>query len=94
MLFFERGKSILKVAVKMKRIIAVIAILLGGAAAYHVRRSGADGDASTGMQWDTNAEEDGLNGRSEEEIQAELNKKDKERKGVYCFHECVSVYIL
>ena len=94
MLFFEGGKSILKVAVKMKRIIAVIAILLGGAAAYHVRRSGADGDASTGMQWDTNAEEDGLNGRSEEEIQAELNKKDKERKGVYCFHECVSVYIL
>lgn len=70
-----------KVAGKKKRIIAliaVIAIVLGGTAVYHMHKSGADGDASTGMQWDTNAEEGGLNGRSEEEIQAELNKKVEE----------------
>lgn len=61
-------------------IIIIIALLLGGGGAYYSFRhhSADDGSASNGMVWDTNAEEGGLNGRSEEEIQAELNKKVEE----------------
>ena len=59
---------------------AIIAAIIGGVAGYCVSKNHAGGgeDPSTGMVWDTNAEEGGLEERSEEEIQAELNKKVEE----------------
>lgn len=58
--------------------IAIIAVLIGGISAYCIMKNRSDDGNSSGMVWDTNAEEGGLNGRSEEEIQAELNKKVEE----------------
>ena len=65
---------------KIIAIIAIIAVIVGGVAVYCVSKNHASGgeDPSTGMVWDANAEEGGLEGRSEEEIQAELNKKVEE----------------
>lgn len=55
---------------KMIAAIAIIAVLAGGISAYCIMKSRSDDGNSNGMVWDTNAEEGGLNGRSEEEIQA------------------------
>ena len=56
----------------------IIAVLAGCISAYCIMKNRSDDGNSSGMVWDTNAEEGGLNGRSEEEIQAELNKKVEE----------------
>lgn len=63
---------------KIIAVIAIIAVLAGGISAYCFMKNRSDDGNSNGMVWDTNAEEGGLNGRSEEEIQAELNKKVEE----------------
>lgn len=65
---------------KIIAVIAIVAILLGGGTAYwmHSNSTPAEDDTSTGMVWDNAAEEGGLNGRSEEEIQEELNRKVEE----------------
>lgn len=63
---------------KIIAIIAIIAVMIGGISAYCVTKNRSGEDSANGMVWDTNAEEGGLNGRSEEEIQAELNKKVEE----------------
>ena len=61
-----------------KKIIAVVAlaaIVLVAGALLITKPWSHGGDQPTGMVWDTNAEEGGLNQKSDEEIQAELNEK-------------------
>lgn len=64
-----------------KVIIGIIVLLIAlGVAAYSfiANNNSGQGQKSQGIQWDANAEEGGINQRSKEEIQAELNKKVEE----------------
>lgn len=66
---------------KIIALIAIIAVLAGAAGGFYYAKNRVPAeveDPNTGLVWDTNAEEGGLEGQSEEEIQAELNKKVEE----------------